>query len=807
MKMDKKAYTGKDDSLLIILNDKIKKSESIDIIVSFIKFSGVRLIIDSLQNAASKGIPIRILTGTYLNITEPFALKVLMETLGSNLDLRLYEDTSRSFHPKAYFFKIDGSFELFIGSSNLSENALADGVEWNHLINTVTDNESISAFHDEFERLFEKESVKVDEKILNQYSSNWNRPKLGSTFHISKEKSKEIMIRPHDAQAEALYELNKTRDEGADKALIYAATGIGKTYLAAFDSKHFKKILFVAHREEILKQAQKAFLTVRPDCSTGFFTARVKDTKQDIIFASIATIGNKRYLNGEYFTPTSFDYIVIDEFHHAVAKNYKNVLEYFHPSFMLGLTATAERMDRQSIYSLCDYNVPYRLSLADAISRGFLVPFHYYGIYDDTVDYSKIAMANGRYVIKDLTANLDNPERITLIYKNYCKYQSKRALGFTSSKKQALFMAEHFTTLGIKATAVISGDLVDSKYQMTREEAIKKLEKEEIQVIFSVDMFNEGLDIPSVDLVMFLRPTESPVVFLQQLGRGLRISEGKEYLNVLDFIGNYNNAFLVPSLLSKDAELNHSAALTINLVPPPCNLPYGCIVDFDFRLIDLFRIMKEKELTLKERIQAIYYKVKHNLGHIPSRTELFEYSTGNELEMMFQTKSTNPFRDYLGFLTSMNDFQDKEFIESPAGKLINTIENTSMTKSYKIPILLAFMEGNTLKTSINNQDIIKSFKTFYLSGTNYMDMEKDKNTRNFKSWSDNKVLSLAMNNPVHFLSISSPEQFHINKKTKEFELSSSIAPYTQDQRLLDNYYDAVNLRKLEYYWKRFKNPN
>ena len=305
------------------------------------------------------------------------------------------------------------------------------------------------------------------------------------------------------------------------------------------------------------------------------------------------------------------------EFHHAVNDQYQRIINYFKPKFLLGLTATPERLDGKDIYEICNYNVPYEISLKEAINKGVLVPFHYYGIYD-TVDYSSIHLVRGHYDEKQLDkAYIGNKDRYDLIYKYYKKYPSKRALGFCCSRKHANEMAKEFCARGIDAVAVYSN--TNGEPSEERNIAIQKLKSQEIKVIFSVDMFNEGVDIPDLDMVMFLRPTESPVVFLQQLGRGLRISKGKTYLNVLDFIGNYEKAGRVPLLLTGGGDSNKNAPTDLSNI----EYPDDCIVDFDMRLIDLFKKLDQKSLTAKERITHEFYRVKEKLdGKIPTRMQL-----------------------------------------------------------------------------------------------------------------------------------------------------------------------------------------
>ncbi len=465
---------------------------------------------------------------------------------------------------KAYIFEKDNEGEIFIGSSNLSRSAWTSGIEWNYRIDKKNNSEDFNHFKIMFEDLFLNHSIIVNDEELEIYSKTWKKPKIYSNINNKREDINYVyeenqnsniisMFEPRGAQIEALYELKKTRQDGNDKALVVAATGIGKTYLAAFDSREFNRVLFVAHREEILKQAYESFANVRTDkqvgvmadeeklvadkveiletkqgdtttqqydYNMGFFMNSIKDTKKDIIFASVQSLGKEDYLNEKYFDKDYFDYIVVDEFHHAVSKNYQNIINYFEPKFMLGLTATPDRLDNKDVFSICDYNTVYEATLKTAIDKGWLVPFRYYGIYDESVNYDNVEYKNGKYNEKELEKALSINNRAEFILKHYKKYKSTRALGFCSSKSHAEFMAKYFDENGVPSCAVYSGS--EGQYNEERSIALKKLRDEELRVIFSVDMFNEGLDVKSIDMVMFLRPTESPTVFLQQLGRGLR---------------------------------------------------------------------------------------------------------------------------------------------------------------------------------------------------------------------------------------------------------------------------------------------
>lgn len=512
----------------------------IDIIVSFLMESGVKMIVDDLSAALKRGARIRILTGNYLGITQPSALYLLKKELGDQVDLRFYREKKRSFHPKAYIFHYESEreSEIFIGSSNISRSALTSGIEWNYRFSRDRDQEGFDLFCQTYEDLFQNHSIILDDEELKRYSKTWKKPSVQHDI----EKNESILdngkpvFQPRGVQIEALYALEESRKAGNTKGLVYAATGIGKTYLAAFDSLNYRRVLFVAHREEILIQAAESFRNIRPSDEFGFFNSKERCIDKNVIFASVASLGKEKYLNEKYFPRDYFDYIVIDEFHHAVNDQYKKIMSYFTPQYLLGLTATPERLDGRNIYELCDYIVPYQIELVEAIEKGILVPFHYYGIYD-RVDYSDIRIVRGKYVESELNQKLLKSDRNDLIFKHYKKYRSLRALGFCCSREHAEKMAEEFSKRGVPSAAVYSNS--QGGYSENRRTAIEKLTSGELRVIFSVDMFNEGLDICSVDMVMFLRPTESPVVFLQQLGRGLRRAEGKEYLNVLDFIGNY----------------------------------------------------------------------------------------------------------------------------------------------------------------------------------------------------------------------------------------------------------------------------
>ena len=794
-----KAFLGgqnSEEQLISDLKNSLLYANGIDIIVSFLMESGVKLLINVLKEAINKGTKIRILTGSYLNITQPSALYLIKNALGENVDLRFYNNFNVSFHPKAYIFHYDNWDEIYIGSSNLSKSALTNGIEWNYRFNSALDSINYGIFYDAFEKMFNDNSILIDEECLKNYSENWHQPQI--LKNVNFELLSDVNFEPRGAQIEALHALSKSREEGADKALIVAATGVGKTYLAAFDSFKFKRVLFVAHRHEILLQAAESFKNVRKSNDYGFFDSDNKVTDKSVIFASVGTLGKSEYLNNQYFSSDYFDYIVIDEFHHAVSSSYVKIINYFKPKFLLGLTATPERLDCKNIYELCDYNVPYEIDLKDAINRGMLVPFRYYGIYDDT-DYSNIRFINGKYNQDDLNAAyINNLERNDSIIKNYKKYDSKKALGFCCSRKHAEAMAHYFNGEGIPSIAVYSGS--QGENSIDRDAAIEALNCGRINVVFSVDMFNEGVDIPDVDMVMFLRPTESPTIFLQQLGRGLRIAPNKEYLNVLDFIGNYHKAGLVRFLLSDQKQVDCRSGY----IPRQVDLPDDCIVDFDLRLIDLFEKMDAKQITIKDKIIQEYERVENIIGNRPSRMELFTLMDEEIYQLCLTTPKDNPFRNYFGFLNSINRLTDyeKDFIDTFGYEFLHHIETTNMQKVYKMPVLNAFYNNGNVKMRLSEQDLLNSWLDFFNRGTNWKDLFGEDNYEKYQTCSKRSHLSNILRNPVHFL-IKSGSDFFEAQEGFPICLNDKIKPYIANDIFLKQFKDIIYYRTIDYYKRRY----
>lgn len=529
------------------------ESKSFIFNVAFINFSGVQLLLDVFSKLENKNIKGKILTSTYLNFTQIKALEKLKEF--SNIELKIYDSNSTNigFHSKSYIFEFEDFYEVIVGSSNITASAFKSNIEWNLKTTIKKDELFLKNILDEFSFLW-SESFEVNEEFLKSYKIFQEAQTQEKTFIFSKN------IKTNFMQKIALEKLENLREKNQTKALIIAATGSGKTYLSAFDVRNFqaKKMLFLVHRENILIDAKHSFENIILNKSFGLFTGNKKEKECDYLFSTIQTMG--LYL--DEFEKDEFDYIIIDEAHHATSATYKKIIDYFEPKFLLGLTATSNRMDGNSIYEIFDENIACDIRLNDALEHNLVVPFHYFGICDiNTIDYENVDLNKIDVLAKLLNVN----KRVEYIIEqmNFYSFNGKKrkAIGFCVSKEHSFFMSEEFNKRGIISTHLSSNDSIDK-----RVEFIKKLEDENdpLEVIFTVDIFNEGVDIPSINTVLFLRPTNSPIVFIQQLGRGLRKHKNKEFLTVLDFIGNHKKAYLIAlSLAGNKAIDKDSLKLTL----------------------------------------------------------------------------------------------------------------------------------------------------------------------------------------------------------------------------------------------------
>lgn len=665
-------------------------------ITAFVMKSGVKLMLEDLKKAEERGCEIQLLVGDYLSITQPEALRMLVENLPT-AQIRMFQSYGRSFHPKAYLFKGKDSQHVIVGSSNLSNSALTSGVEWNlQTVDMQTFEQAMDEFHDLFHG---KNTIPINAETIAMYETyyieankavpmakKWSvaeeqglmygqESEQAIVAEVAEATEAGTILEPRPAQKLALTALRETLDQGYDKAMAVLATGLGKTYLAAFFAERFKHVLFVVHRDEILQQAKETFATVYPHKTAGFFNRFEKDTNSDFIFASISTISRKYHL--EKFNPTDFDLIVVDEFHHAVANSYQKVLDYFQPQFLLGITATPDRLDNKDVFSICDGNVAIEIHFIDAIKRNWLSPFHYYGIKDET-DYSSIRWLGSHYDEEQLTVAQTRQSFMQKIFEEWHRLKQTRTIGFCSTVRQADQLCAFFVSKGVKAF-VLSGKSTPTERKTIRQQLING----EIDIIFTVDLFNEGVDIPTVDTLLFVRPTESIAIFTQQIGRGLRVADGKSHCVIIDFIGNYRNAdrkLLVfkPELLEKGGK---------QLSPSEQIAETACQLNLDVGLIDLLAEMAKKNRNYKQQIIDAYIDLKMELGRRPSYLEMYLQSGFQDINI------AREFGSYIGMLKEAGELSDRELaIFEAYERLLEEIEKTSMTRSYKMVVLHAMLE-------------------------------------------------------------------------------------------------------------------
>ena len=611
------------------LNEEMKKeiasADEICMLVSFIKWSGLRTILDELKAFTSSGKKLKIITTSYMEATDFKAVEELSKL--NNTEIKVSYDTERTrLHAKSYVFKRDNGFTTaYVGSSNVSNVAMTSGLEWNV-------------------KLSEKESFEIITKINATFETYWNDP-IFETFDNSEEsrrvlksalnKSKktendmtfEFDIKPYAYQKEILENLDAEREIfGRYRNLVVAATGVGKTVISAFDYKKFKennpraRLLFVAHREEILKKSRDTFRYICKDLNFGeLLVGNNKPESIENLFVSIQSLNSSKLL--ERTSPDFYDYIVIDEVHHGAAASYQKLLEYYRPKVLLGLTATPERMDGADITKYFDKRMAYEMRLPEAIDNKLLCPFQYFGV-SDFVDLSNLKWTRGGYEVSELenVYVLDTEiakRRAQDIITNTIKYvddiDNVKGLGFCVSIKHAEFMAEEFNNAGIPSIALTG----DSKKDI-RESVGIKLRTGEIKFIFTVDLFNEGVDIPEINTALFLRPTESLTIFLQQLGRGLRLCDGKECLTVLDFIGQSNKNYKFSDKFR--ALIGKTKQSVENYVKNGFSaLPKGCFI----------RLEKQAKEYVLRNIKGL----KNNKDVLIGKIKYFKNDTGKELTL------------------------------------------------------------------------------------------------------------------------------------------------------------------------------
>lgn len=552
----------------------------------------------------------------------------------TNIEVRIFEQEHCGFHPKGFIFHTGDHRNIIVGSSNLTQTALESNQEWDLFFTSHENGELASQVSNEFDIQWEL-STPLTNEWIESYKETYVKPVRPASVQSSK------TIKPNKMQKEALKSLKNLRDNNKDKALLISATGTGKTFLSAFDVKRFKpkRLLFVVHRRNIAKAALRSFQYLIPNVSMGIFSGNTKETDSDFIFSTVQTIHKKEYR--EMFDRDAFDYIIIDEVHRAGAQSYQDIVDYFKPKFLLGMSATPERSDDFDIYEMFDHNIAYEIRLIQAMEYNLLCPFHYYGITDMTIDGIEI---DDKSEFNILTSELRVDYIIEKI--NEYGYSGDRIHGliFCSRKDECEKLSQLFNMRGYKTIALTG----DSSEEM-RQKAIDSLESNDensLDYIFTVDIFNEGIDIPKVNQVVMLRPTESAIVFVQQLGRGLRKNDSKEYVVIIDFIGNYEKNFLIPVALSGQTNYNKDS-LRQFVCEGSLITPGASTIQFD-QITEkrIYQSIDAANFTQVRLIKDSYKQLKEKLGRIP-RLKEFEQYGAIDIQLMFQNKSLGCYHTFL----------------------------------------------------------------------------------------------------------------------------------------------------------------
>lgn len=655
--------------VLTSIERELLNCTSFSISVAFITQNGITPLLQTLKALEVKGVPGRILTTDYLTFSEPKAL----ETLNSlnNISIKMYQtNNGPGFHTKGYIFKNDGFYRIIIGSANLTQSALTVNQEWNTKLVSTDEGEIAQKVQNEFEELWNSKHALPFDFFFSEYCQKYETIKKQRDIARQAEivNIDSYKLEPNSMQLGFIQRLEHLATSGEKKGLLISATGTGKTYASAFgvrDALKTKgKVLFIVHRSQILKQAMDSYRKVfGSNKSMALLTGQDQNYEKikqaDFVFSMITMMSKDDVI--KRFDKNEFSTIIIDEVHHAAAKSYLKVMDYFKPDFWLGMTATPDRTDDGNVYELFDHNIAYEIRLQQALENNLLCPFHYFGIKDVAFD----SKADGDELIKKIEKGdkqafslLTSEERVKHVMEQAeyygCSGNRVKGLIFCSSVQEAEALSEKFNEKGWKTRALSGNDSEED-----REDAIDRLVNDTrldyLDYILTVNIFNEGVDIPEINQVIMLRPTESAIVFIQQLGRGLRKQRGKEYVVILDFIGNYSNNFLIPIALSGDRTYNKDNMR--KYLMEGANVIPGCsTIHFDEISKQQIFTAIDKTTTPLVFLKEKYQNLRFRLGRMPSMKEFYEYG---EIDPML-------FVDYKG--TSYYDFirrYDKECALEP----------------------------------------------------------------------------------------------------------------------------------------------
>ncbi|OIQ23216.1 MAG: restriction endonuclease subunit R [Lacinutrix sp. MedPE-SW] len=668
------------------LKKEILSSNEIYLLVSFIKFKGIIILEKELREFTERGGKLKVITTTYIGATDYKAIQLLSKLPNTEVKIS-YNTSNERLHAKAYlFYRSTGFHTAYIGSSNFSRSALTDGLEWNLKVTTKEVNHIIDKFNKTFDSYWKSDDFELfdDSKHKEKLQSALKQSKFSKPYENA---TALFDIKPFPYQKEVLEKLEVERTvHKRFRNLVVAATGTGKTVISAFDYKRFKqnnksaKLLFLAHRKEIIQKSLSTFQGVLRNNNIGeLWVDGMTPNNFEFVFASVQSVKNKFK---EYnLTPDYYDYIIIDECHHQTANSYREIINYFKPKVLLGLTATPERMDGGDILEDFENKIAAEIRLTEAMNRKLLCPFQYFGI-TDSIDLTNVSWSRGKYAPSELTdLYTGNDRRVREIIDALDKYTKDinevRSLGYCVTMEHAKFMAKKFTLAGLKADYLTSENSKDRVYIR------QKLEKKEINYLFVVDMFNEGIDIPEIDTVLFLRPTESLTVFLQQLGRGLRLHEEKDCLTVLDFVGNskpeYNFESKFRALIGKT---NTTVLKEIEDDFP--HLPLGCSIILEKKTKEtiLKNISAATSLNKNKLIQRIQ-QFQHDTN-LPLTIGNFSKFYNIPLQSIYKRDSWKRLCQLAGKINDFDSKNEKEIVSAISNKWLSTNSLSYFTFIFKI---------------------------------------------------------------------------------------------------------------------------
>lgn len=767
-------------NLLVELLQELQTCKRFYFAIAFITQSGLICLKEYLKLLQEKNITGDILTTDYLYFNQPKALQELQQY--PNLNIRIY--IKENFHIKGYIFEQNDYYTLIVGSNNLTQTALKANKEWSLKINSLANGSLINNTLSQFQQMWQ-EAIPLTDIWLKQYTDKYHSlQKLKREFATAQENISTNDIAPNKMQQEALKALAKLQQDNKQKALLISATGTGKTYLSAFAVKKAnpKRLLFLAHREQILKQACKTFAKIIPDIQYGILSANHKDFHKPYLFSTINMLSKEENLI--QFTPTHFDYIIIDETHRAGASSYLKILNYFQPQFLLGMTATPERTDGFDIYQLFDHNIAYEIRLNQAMQENLLCPFHYFGITDITVDNQEI---NDNSTFNDLTTDA----RVTHIINQsqYYGFSGERLRGliFCSQIEEAQILSQKFNERGFN-TISLSGK--DS--QETRTNAIHKLEQKErstgLDYIFTVDIMNEGIDIPAINQIIMLRPTKSAIIFIQQLGRGLRKYPQKDYVAILDFIGNYQNNFMIPIALSGDTSYNKDNIR--HYVAEGNRFIFGAsTIHFDkIARQKIYQAIDSAKLSDTALLKNEYLQLKQKLGKIPS---IFDFSQFGSIDIL---KFLDKFKTYHNFLQKY----DKDY----------TIRFNTIQEEILYFISYRFAKGKRIHELLALKLLLKN--TSHL----LMDIKQILTTKYHQELTEQIKVSL-IRNLTNLFTISNEQAkfsncIFIKKSDNDYIINDIFKSVLQDEKFyfqINEILDFALERYQKYYQNKYKNTN